>query len=451
VSFQISDNDVAPTVGTAVSATIGSSSAGFSVPFVAQATDAKSQMLYTADELRQRGLGAGPVTRIGFNISTRNSTGTYNNFQIRIGHTTKSSLRDQGFQDGLTTVYYTSAYSAVTGANDFQLNAPFTWNGRDNLLVELCYDNTGITPAEGASVNDFTSVTNLGFFNDANTPVRFIWAAGSGSTLNCSSIGTSLTTSQSSGGICYRPVLRIGGSSPSTIVASGLVAGTVYLAPFADLYIYDINDELIARLKNNTAHDYGCTEFRIDRAGTSAKAFNNNSAVNFVADKTLVVTPANNNPNGELEITLYYSATEMGGWVAATGNNVQSIQVVKTKNAVTTYAPGTVPPADLEISPSPVLGSLGSATTVRGAFRTGLSGFGVGFLYTGNYVFTGNGNWSHPANWQGGVVPPPLVPAGFTITIDHVEGGEAVMDIPVTLQPNARITVMPGKRLRLNP
>ena len=35
-----------------------------------------------------------------------------------------------------------------------------------------------------------------------------------------------------------------------------------------------------------------------------------------------------------------------------------------------------------------------------------------------DYVFTGNGDWTNPNNWQGGIVPPYSLQAGNTITIN---------------------------------
>ncbi|MCU0395623.1 MAG: hypothetical protein MUF29_06920 [Chitinophagaceae bacterium] len=64
------------------------------------------------------------------------------------------------------------------------------------------------------------------------------------------------------------------------------------------------------------------------------------------------------------------------------------------------------------------------------------------------YTFTGNGNWSNPANWSG-PVPPSNVPDGKEVVIDHAEGGECIIDIPVTMAPGSRLTVKPGKRLRI--
>ena len=74
------------------------------------------------------------------------------------------------------------------------------------------------------------------------------------------------------------------------------------------------------------------------------------------------------------------------------------------------------------------------------------------------YTFTGNGNWSDPANWAGGLVPPATVPAGVRVVIDPLSDfgddfnglGEAILDTNVTFLPGATLTVRPGEKLRVN-
>jgi len=60
-----------------------------------------------------------------------------------------------------------------------------------------------------------------------------------------------------------------------------------------------------------------------------------------------------------------------------------------------------------------------------------------------NFSFTGNGNWSNPANWAGGMVPPATLPAGYTVVIT----GNCVLDIAVTAQAGSSITVAAGATL----
>jgi hypothetical protein len=110
--------------------------------------------------------------------------------------------------------------------------------------------------------------------------------------------------------------------------------------------------------------------------------------------------------------------------------------------------------------------STGSVLSTAGAHQTAYNGddnsassnfydgylvkFGTGNAAVTTYQFTGNGNWSDPANWQGGQLPPATVPSGITITVSPAGSNECVLDIPVTLSPGATLIVGDNKRFRIN-
>ncbi|GGB79518.1 M4 family metallopeptidase [Dyadobacter sediminis] len=82
-----------------------------------------------------------------------------------------------------------------------------------------------------------------------------------------------------------------------------------YLGPNATVYFYDpVSKNLMARIKNLSSHDYGCTSVSIDRAGRDETDWVNGY---HITNKTFKVTPTYNNPAGEFEITLYYKASEL--------------------------------------------------------------------------------------------------------------------------------------------
>jgi len=66
------------------------------------------------------------------------------------------------------------------------------------------------------------------------------------------------------------------------------------------------------------------------------------------------------------------------------------------------------------------------------------------------YIFTGSGNYNVPANWDNNLVPPGTVLTGDEVIINPADGGECILNVPVTVMPGAKFTVMPGKVLRLN-
>lgn len=65
------------------------------------------------------------------------------------------------------------------------------------------------------------------------------------------------------------------------------------------------------------------------------------------------------------------------------------------------------------------------------------------------YTFIGNGNWDVADNWLGNVIPPATLPAGATIYLQPVEGGECVLNVNQTIAAGALLYIPATKRLRL--
>lgn len=82
-----------------------------------------------------------------------------------------------------------------------------------------------------------------------------------------------------------------------------------YLGPNATAYFYDpATNAILAKIKNLTSHNYGCTSVEIDRAGDGTSEWQGGYNI---TNKTLKVTPSNPNPAGSYEITLYYTSAEL--------------------------------------------------------------------------------------------------------------------------------------------
>lgn len=88
------------------------------------------------------------------------------------------------------------------------------------------------------------------------------------------------------------------------------------------------------------------------------------------------------------------------------------------------------------------------------------SGSSGDFIYTGTktitlsviqtYTFTGNGNWSNPANWSNNTIPPATITgSNVSIVIDPPLNGECVLDVPLTVSNSASLIVKDGKRFRV--
>jgi len=96
-------------------------------------------------ELQAAGLVSSDLTSVTFNVSSQGVYGQ-NAFQMRMAHTTAVNA-NLGFatpNSGFTTVYNTPSTVSPppVGPRAFPLipNA-FTWNGIDNLIIEICHEN----------------------------------------------------------------------------------------------------------------------------------------------------------------------------------------------------------------------------------------------------------------------------------------------------------------------
>lgn len=97
------------------------------------------QVVYTAAELNAAGVvGPKTVTELGWYVSTAPAN-ALPDYKIRMGNTTATNSAAHDVTS-LTEVYNNAAYSPVAGGfNMLTLNGSFTWNGVDNLLVDVCF------------------------------------------------------------------------------------------------------------------------------------------------------------------------------------------------------------------------------------------------------------------------------------------------------------------------
>jgi parallel beta-helix repeat protein len=66
------------------------------------------------------------------------------------------------------------------------------------------------------------------------------------------------------------------------------------------------------------------------------------------------------------------------------------------------------------------------------------------------YVFTGNGDWSNPANWLNNEIPPDLLPPAHHIIINPSAGGSCTFTGTLTISQGAAIKVMQGVNFIVN-
>ncbi|MEZ4721770.1 MAG: hypothetical protein R2813_07850, partial [Flavobacteriales bacterium] len=104
----------------------------------------RAQYLYKASELNALGMGAGSISAIKFTV-TGLATGDsldIEEYEIKISTTSSSSLGSSTWESISNTVYGPVDYLPTLGDNYFVFNSSFTWNGTDNILIEICNGDT---------------------------------------------------------------------------------------------------------------------------------------------------------------------------------------------------------------------------------------------------------------------------------------------------------------------
>jgi trimeric autotransporter adhesin len=335
-----------------------------SSPFNGTFSDKKLQTIYPASELRAAGLQRGTISSVAYYINGRSGTGTstFQNFNFAVGITLQTTFTQVAYETALTTVYSGTFSVSDTGWVQINFSQPFYWDGSSSLLIQACYDN----PDESNVGDNFVASLSEG------NPTVFQRLS--------SGAGCSITSPAGYGST--KPNLKFTFTPSTSTVATALnTATTQYLGPNATVYFYDNTDKLAAKIENLSSFDYGCTSLQIDRAGTSANAFWNNTAANYLASKTLKITPANNSATGQYKITMYYTEAEKQGWETATGQSWNNIQIVKVKSQIGNVTPSNPSPdgsgtIDVARDTSGVLGS--TIYYAAATFNTGLGGFGAG-------------------------------------------------------------------------
>lgn len=66
------------------------------------------------------------------------------------------------------------------------------------------------------------------------------------------------------------------------------------------------------------------------------------------------------------------------------------------------------------------------------------------------YTFVGNGLWTDPVNWMNQLIPPAVLPAGSAIIINHLAGGNCILNNPQTIAPGASILIQNSRNLNIN-
>ncbi|MEY4969341.1 MAG: hypothetical protein RLZZ261_1112 [Bacteroidota bacterium] len=189
--FQIGSGTT-PTTGTTVT------------PYKTFWHDGRAQYLILASELLAAGTGPGTVTALGFDVTTTPGQAMAD-FTIKMAGVSATALTTTFMSPTSPTTVMgpTNVNITATGWYTHTFATPFVWNGVDNILVDICFDNTSYT-TDGQVMSHTTTFVSTSNHNTDG-------AAG------CSLTGTSSAS--------QRPNMRLS-ITPATACASPINGGT---------------------------------------------------------------------------------------------------------------------------------------------------------------------------------------------------------------------------------
>ena len=193
--------------------TVGNGTGTTVTPYGTYYMDEKVQYIITKADLVAAGYSStnNIIKSLAFNVASASTQIMYS-FTIKIRHTTASAFGSTTFlgNSTMTTVYSANA-PAAAGWNTHSFTTPFTYNGTDNLLVEICFDNSAYStdtkvyytatstyntlylrsdvPAGGTCANTTGSLTynrpnmKLAFSSSTSLTTNFVIAPNDGNTL----------------------------------------------------------------------------------------------------------------------------------------------------------------------------------------------------------------------------------------------------------------------------
>ena len=247
--------------------------------------------------------------------------------------------------------------------------------------MEICYNNGTSDPA---NFSDRTAGYIEGNENDGN----IMWQ----DSIDCAGNFTGNNLGYFSQGL--RPQARFNltntGNPPAAIVNT---SKTESFGPNSNLLFYS-NDSILARIKNLSAFNFGCTQVIIDRDGIGAVPFLTTDTSMYLMNKTFRVLPTTNNIAGSYEITFYFTGSQVTSWQTATGQSFNNIQLVKVQSQIDNVRPNTPNGGgNIEVITPSARGTIGPNYFLTATITTGFSGFGFGTPYgtlpVGSLTFNG--------------------------------------------------------------
>ena len=167
-------------------------------PYNGNWENARLQFLIRKTELDNANITRGILTELAFNITNKESIGPFNNFTIKMGCSNLITMPTD-FVNGLDVVFTPKSVVTAAGWNNYTFDNAYDWDGFSNIMVELCFENTGTVR------DDVIAVTTTPFNSSLHA-----W----GSFVPGCSIETTTTPPSQINLISSRPMIRLGVSPP---------------------------------------------------------------------------------------------------------------------------------------------------------------------------------------------------------------------------------------------
>ncbi|GEM_PF-1280140 len=136
--------------------TVGEGESQSFLPFFTRYKAARTQMLFSADELNAKGVRANKqIEGIAFNVITWHLN-PLDNLMFRIKHTSATTLTGYDNDvESFQTCFLASQPLASLGWNYFWFDQPFVWDGTSNLLIDVSFTNPARAFPESAIAATF--------------------------------------------------------------------------------------------------------------------------------------------------------------------------------------------------------------------------------------------------------------------------------------------------------
>ena len=280
-------------------------------PFFSRNRASRSVFIITSEELTAAGVRPNePITAIEFNVTEKNSTQAFSNFNVKIDPTPLKNLNSGN--PAPTTSFFSGSVTTQTGWNTLTLSSNLVWNGTDNLAIETCFTNV-----IAGTNNDYLLASGT---NDFAMGVSYTNSGTNGCNL-----------SFSSGNYFYgisKPVVRMVQSTGVMEAEKTVAAGRVWdVSAGQSVYFRSaLFDKLIARVANPSAK-LGCVNATVSQQGNGFTALGAPFAAANRTLKEFNLSATQNTASAVYDMTLYYDTSELSG------ANLANVRLVATSAA----------------------------------------------------------------------------------------------------------------------